>query len=291
MIKKLALAFGLWAAGTLLVLAAPAQAALIFFDNRADFELASGLSGITEDFEEANVTPGGAVVTSNPLNATTNDGVFSPGDIAAGLSISSVFSGLGGIAVVGDGLFGPSNKAGAQLLGDLNIISLDPPVTAIGLDLFAIFNVFVTADSTTLGIELFDAVGGALGSTSVTGVNEASPTFFGVVSDMGAIGQLTIRDPFNPINVLFDNITFGNAVAQLPEPGTLALFGLGLLGLGVAVRRRRYTYRLSPSGLTRGSIHQLARDGERRARLSCRRTPHSVVRTRPIHGSSGQARG
>ena len=39
---------------------------------------------------------------------------------------------------------------------------------------------------------------------------------------------------------IIDNVTFGNAVAtQLPEPGTLALFGLGLLGLGIAVRRRR----------------------------------------------------
>ena len=79
--------------------------------------------------------------------------------------------------------------------------------------------------------------------------------------------------------------------SQLPEPASLALFGVGLLGLGVAVRCRRYTYRLSPSGLTRGSIHQLARDGERGARLCSRRTPLSVVRTRPIHGSSGQARG
>ena len=287
MIKKLALAAGLWAAGTLLVLAAPAEAGLIFFDNRADFEAASGLSGITEDFEEANVAPGGFAVTSNPLDATTNDGVFRPGDIAAGLNISSFLSQLGGILVLGDGLLGPSKRVGAQVASDVNIISLDPPVTAIGFDLFAITG--SPSVSTTLNIRLFDAGVRALGSTSVTGVNAATPTFFGVVSDMGAIGSLTFGVP--GVGEFIDNITFGNAVAQLPEPGSLALFGLGLLGLGVAVRRRRYTYRLSPSGLTRGSIHQLARDGERRARLSCRRTPHSVVRTRPIHGSSGQARG
>ena len=231
MIKKLAFAAGLWAAGTLLVLAAPAQAALIFFDNRADFELASGLSGITEDFEEANVGPGGFPEISGPLDATTDNGIFSAGDIAAGLSISS--SGGGNrVAVLGDGFLGPSTRVGAERFSDLVIISLNPAVTAIGFDLFA------TRDS-TFGIELFDAVGGALGATSVTGVNGTTPTFFGVISDMGAIGQLAFGVPF--VGELIDNITFGNAVAQLPEPGSLTLFGLGLLGLGVAVRRRAQT--------------------------------------------------
>ena len=229
MIKKRALAAGLLAAGTLLVLAAPAQAALIFFDNRADFEAASGLSGMTEDFEAANVAVGGFAGTSNPLDATTDDGVFRPGDIAAGLSLSSSDP-TNPLIVLGDGLLGPSNKIFAESFDVLNIISLNPPVTAIGFDLL------ISRGSATLDVDLFDAVGGALGATSVTGVNDATPTFFGVVSDMGAIGQLTFGAP--GVGELIDNITFGNAVAQLPEPGSLALFGLGPLGLGVAARRR-----------------------------------------------------
>ena len=230
MIKKLALAAGLWAAGTLLVLTAPAQAALIFFDNRADFEAASGLSGITEAFEEANVAVGGFAGTSNPLDATTDDGVFSPGDIAAGLSLSSSDP-TNPLIVLGDGILGPSNKIFAESFDVLNIISLNPPVTAVGFDLLT------SRGSTTLDIALFDAVGGALGATSVTGVNDATATFFGVISDRGAIVQLTFGIP--GVGEIIDNITFGNAIAQLPEPGTLALFGLGLLGLGVAVRRRQ----------------------------------------------------
>ncbi len=230
MIKKLAFAAGLWAAGTLLVLGAPAQAAPIFFDNRADFEAASGLSGIDEDFEEANLGLSTGLLISNPLDATTDDGIFSPGDIAAGLSFSASIPGAN-LAILRDGFFGPSKKIAASGFGAFMTVSLDPAVTAIGFDLFA------GRDSATLGIELFDSVGGALGATSVTGVNRRTPTFFGVISDMGAIGQLTIREPFG-YSEFIDNITFGNVVAELPEPGGLALFGLGLLGLGIAVRRR-----------------------------------------------------
>jgi hypothetical protein len=35
-----------------------------------------------------------------------------------------------------------------------------------------------------------------------------------------------------------DNHAFGNITTSVPEPGTLAMFGLGLMGLGVVARRR-----------------------------------------------------
>ena len=143
------------------------------------------------------------------------------------------------MVVFGDGAFGPSTRIAAASFPALNIISLNPAVSAIGFDLFANTNL------ATLDIDLFDAVGGALGSTSVTGINNTTPAFFGVISDMGAIGQLTFGVP--GAGELIDNITFGNAVAsQLPEPGSLALFGLGLLGLCVAVRRRGAVARAEP---------------------------------------------
>jgi hypothetical protein len=36
-----------------------------------------------------------------------------------------------------------------------------------------------------------------------------------------------------------DNHAFGNATTAVPEPGTLAMFGLGLIGLGMMARRRQ----------------------------------------------------
>ena len=36
-----------------------------------------------------------------------------------------------------------------------------------------------------------------------------------------------------------DNHAFGNISTSVPEPGTLAMFGLGLMGLGVMARRRQ----------------------------------------------------
>ena len=229
MIKKRALAAGLWAAGTLLVLAAPAQAALIFFDNRADFEAASGLSGITEDFEEANVAPGFGDFTSDPLNSGTDDGVFSFGDIADGLAILS--SDGSGISVLGAGILGATKMVGPSNAEASTVLLLNPAVLAIGFDVFLV-------EPTNIAVSVFDDAGLSLGSTIVPGLSNTTPNFIGILSDMGGIARLTIDD-LNLGAELIDNVTFGNpAATQLPEPGTLALFGLGLLGLGVVVRWR-----------------------------------------------------
>jgi hypothetical protein len=39
--------------------------------------------------------------------------------------------------------------------------------------------------------------------------------------------------------IVFDDVTFGSAVPGVPEPSTYALFGLGLMGLAYAARRRQ----------------------------------------------------
>lgn len=39
--------------------------------------------------------------------------------------------------------------------------------------------------------------------------------------------------------IVFDDVTFGSAIPGVPEPSTYALFGIGLLGLAMASRRKR----------------------------------------------------
>ena len=230
MIKKLGLAAGLWAAGALLVLGAPAQAALIFFDNRADFEAASGLSGITEDFEEANVAVGTNELTSSRLDSATNDGIFSFGDIADGLAILS--SDDSSVAVLGAGILGPTKMVGSGNLDASTVLLLNPAVLAIGFDVFLV-------GPANIAVSVFDENGLSLGSTTVPGLGNATPNFLGIISDMSGIARLTIDD-LKIGGEIVDNVTFGNPVAtQLPEPGSLALFGLGLLGLGIARLRLR----------------------------------------------------
>ncbi len=58
-----------------------------------------------------------------------------------------------------------------------------------------------------------------------------SGTLFTINTSTGAATSIG----FNGIG--FDGLAFSNNI--VPEPGTLALFGLGLLGLGVMRRRRK----------------------------------------------------
>ncbi|MEM8817341.1 MAG: PEP-CTERM sorting domain-containing protein [Pseudomonadota bacterium] len=101
--------------------------------------------------------------------------------------------------------------------------------------------------SATLGFSEPDALTASSGNGSFF-------TFFGVVTG-GALfweqpDYINLEDG-STLVVEFDDlvdVTFGNAIpvsarvrriAQVPEPATLALFGAGLLMLGLAVRRRR----------------------------------------------------
>ena len=48
------------------------------------------------------------------------------------------------------------------------------------------------------------------------------------------LGTAGVNTPFN----VFDNTDLVVNVSQVPEPGTIALLGLGLLGIGVYSRKR-----------------------------------------------------
>lgn len=82
--------------------------------------------------------------------------------------------------------------------------------------------------------------------SSVTRTIDMPPATGGGGAFVGFIdfGQMISSVTFNATNDVlgFDDLRYGrsaNNPASVPEPGTLVLFGLGLAGIGVAVKRRR----------------------------------------------------
>ena len=106
-------------------------------------------------------------------------------------------------------------------------IVFDTPVQGFFADFFAAGNTF------QLTLTLAD------GSSTMIQVpgpgNSLEP--FGFISTSNAIMSIEFSNTLND-GFFVDNISAGNAVS-VPEPGTLALLGIGLAGMGLMRRRRK----------------------------------------------------
>ena len=94
------------------------------------------------------------------------------------------------------------------------------------------FSLWDTEASVT--VNAYDLSNGFLGSYDLTAlyVNGAGGL-------TGNVHKLVFVDTGNDGHV-FDNLTFPTIPpTEIPEPGTFALLGLGLIGLGITLRRRR----------------------------------------------------
>jgi hypothetical protein len=114
-----------------------------------------------------------------------------------------------------------------QLPNSLSM-SFAAPITALGFDFGAVYNQQLALAITIDGIEyLVTADAGEYG-------------FFGITTDT-AFSSLTISSDSD--FTAFDNVSFGavrtDNPGQVPEPASLALLGLGLLGVAAARRKGR----------------------------------------------------
>jgi len=188
-------------AALLLFAGGPARAALTYYDSRLDFD--SGNPGLAfEDFEEG--TP--ETNFDSPLDSATNNAVFSPGEIAPGVSFST--DGSPGFDLRLQQLDTTLVLAPPSTLRRL-VIDFSIPVRAVGLDVYQ----FNAAGDVSIEVS---GQSGVLGSVSVP--TSLAGAFFGVHSSSADITQIVIDD--SDILPGIDDIEFG-------VPGALVLHYFG----------------------------------------------------------------
>jgi hypothetical protein len=207
-----------------------------FYSTRVGFDAANpGLA--TQTFEVAR-NFGSVVGFDGPLNSSTDDGVFQPGDILPGVAFDSrppLGPGGQGLAVTPDGYF-TINPTAPKVLAVNNALNTLDVRFAPGQRAVA-FDVYDLSFSGANQVSIYGPGDALLGSETVTTLPDGSgdlPGFFGVSS---AVPITRINASAPGVNVGVAAVEF--APAAVPEPGSLTLVTACLSGLSVRAWRKR----------------------------------------------------
>jgi hypothetical protein len=191
---------------------------ILTYNDRASFDAAVG-GPTLEDFELGHVSPADFIECSSPMNSSTNDSCFSPGEIVSGLEINNNGVGHGGaeFVLVGANFFLNSSTMVMQnFSGDTLNLVFSVPVAAVAFDLYSL-----------LGTDPFDV--------SIAGVAGPLTTFSPAPGFAGAFFGITSTDPITSLSITsstgdyigIDNVAFTPA----PEPGTISVVTAAVLML------------------------------------------------------------
>lgn len=211
-----------WLAAIVLICSSQSQAAIVGFTDAASFEAAAGPSNYFEDFSAYD-----AVIQQNLTGVPTVIGILSLQELPGTTSQAPSFLGIGDGNTTIDGGRVDLRQGDFAPLDNAVVFSFSSGITAFGFD--------VNPAPNRVGFQINIATDTA-GST----------TFFLPATDVTEFRGFLFDTQVNAITFSVDfqsDVAYGvdnvrAVIAAVPEPSALALFGLGLLGLGPSKWRK-----------------------------------------------------